>query len=285
MNENLIEKGRKIKLVVSDIDGTLLNRDRRITLSNLEAVRKAREQNILFTICTGRIPTMADYYRKELQLDIPMITANGAVIWDPKLGMPSYDIPMKPEDVTAVLELCQAYRLDYSALTLGTSYFSRNSIRIRRFQEYNRIAGSNGMPRMQLEFFDHGHRCVRDKKVYKILIYDPMPERLGMIRDDIMKLGGAGCTASEPGLLDVSEARVNKGFGIQKLTELLGLKPKEVCAVGDYTNDIPMLDYAGFPVAMGNACDELKEHAVYVTKTNEESGVAWLLEQFILTSP
>lgn len=282
MNNELIAAGKKVKLVVSDIDGTLVNSEMEISRDNREAIRKAGEQNILFSLCTGRIATMVDYYINTLEIETPIITTNGAIIWDPKRGKPAYDIPMDGDEVKGILEICKFYQMDYSALTLGTSYFSKNSTRITRFQKYNQIAKANNMPSMKFDTFDDTHNCIDGIKTYKILVNDAFPKRIAFIEDYIKTLKKTSYTSSEPGLLDISEKRVNKGFGIQKLAEILGLKSEEVCAIGDYTNDIPMLDYAGFPVAMGNACDELKEHAAFITKTNDESGVAWMMDNYIL---
>lgn len=283
MNKNkLTAAGKKVKLVVSDIDGTLLNSDKDITKANREAIQRAREQNILFTLCTGRIVTMLEYYINTLEIATPIIAANGAIIWDPKTGKPAYEISMDSDEVKGILEICKFYQMDYCALTLETSYFSKNSVRVKHFQGYNNIAKANGVTEIRLETFDDSHHCINDLKIYKILIYDAVSRRINVIEDFIKTLKKTGYTSSDSGLLDISEVQVNKGFGIKKLAGILGLQPDEVCAVGDYKNDIPMLTFAGFPVAMGNACRELKDHAIFVTKTNDESGVAWMMENYIL---
>lgn len=274
--------GSKIKLIVSDLDGTLLSSWKEISQDNREAIREAIRKNISFSLCTGRIATMTEYYTKTIEIDAPIITANGAVVWDPIKKKPISDVWMDPDEVMAILQMCKKLDMDYCALSLGTSYFSKNSIRIKRFMEYNCIAQSNGLSEMQLDFFDQEFQCIKDLKIYKILIYDTQSNRLIVIKDFIKTLTNTGYTSSEPGLIDLSEIRVDKGYGMKRLAEYLGLSKEEICAFGDYQNDISMLDNAGFPIAMGNSCEELRLHARLFARTNEESGVAWAMRQYIL---
>lgn len=282
MSSKYIEAGKKVKLIVSDIDGTLLTSDRKLTEENIDAIKKAKKQNIQFTLSTGRAASMIDYYIKTLNIDTPVVTLNGAVVWDPVSSRTIFDIPMDEDELKGLLEICKFYQLDYGAMTMGTNYFSKNSFRIERYQGYNDFAKSLGMSIMDLDTFDDEHRCIEGMNVYKLLITEKDPKRIKPVVDHLQTIKKTGYTTSEPGLLDIAEITVNKGLGVQKLAEALKLQPEEVCALGDYDNDIAMLQYAGFSVAMGNAPQNVKEHAFYVTGTNNESGLAQALEKFIL---
>ncbi len=282
MEEELVSQGRRIKLIVSDIDGTLLNSKREISKESMDAIWKSRDKGIMFSVCTGRIATMTEYYTEKLQIETPVITANGAVIWDCVRKKTIFDVPMNTDEVMELLKMCKSLKMDYSALTLGTSYFSKTSLRLNRFLEYNQFARDHGMEEMKLDFFDEEHKCIQGLKIYKVLIYERELKKLKIMQDYIDTLPDTGFTSSEPGLIDVSEARVNKGYGLKKLAEYLGLKKEEICVFGDYDNDIPMLENAGFPVAMGNSCEKLKEHASLVTRTNDNDGVAWAIMRYIL---
>jgi Cof subfamily protein (haloacid dehalogenase superfamily) len=282
MEDKLIAAGRKVKLIVSDIDGTLLTSDRKLTKENITAIKKAKEQNIKFTISTGRVASMLDYYTKILEIDTPVITLNGAVVWDPVRNITTFDVPMDEDELKGLLELCKYYQMDYGVMTMGTNYFSKNSFRIARYQGYNEFAKSHGMSIMEVGTFDEDHHCIDGIRVYKLLITDRDPKRLKIFEDHLHTLKKTGYTTSEPGLLDIAENTVNKGLGVQKLTETFRLQPEEVCTIGDYDNDISMLQYAGFSVAMGNALPNVKKHALYVTATNNESGLAQAMEKYIL---
>lgn len=274
--------GSGIKMIVSDIDGTLLNSQKGISKENMQAIQEARDKGILFSICTGRIATMTECYTKILNIDTPIITTNGGIIWDSIHRKTVFDVPMDAYEAIEIMDVCKSLDLDYCALTLGTSYFSRNSIRVNRFLEYNQISKELGMQEMKLDYFDEQHNCMEGLKVYKILINDPQGDRVEILQEYIKTLKHTGYTSSEPGLLDVSEDRVNKGYGLKKLTEYLGLRKEEICVFGDYDNDISMFENAGLPIAMGNSCDELKKYARFVTKSNDDNGVACALKRYIL---
>ena len=273
---------KKIRLVVCDMDGTFLQADKSISAANRAAVMAAAREGIRFSICTGRIQTMTDYYLKDLELTTPVITANGALIWDPVCQKTLWDLPMDQEELLQLLQFCRENRLDYCALTMEESFFSPDNVRKQRFDQYNRIAKEHGIVPMTLVSFDENFDCIRDRKVYKVLIYEVEEGQLKMAEEFLRTLRKTGYTSSEDRLLDIAHTDVNKGLGVIQLARLLNIPLSEVCAVGDYDNDIPMLQAAGFPVAMGNGCEAIKKVAEFVTKPNTEDGVAYLFEQFLL---
>lgn len=270
---------RKIRLVVSDMDGTLLAPDRHISRAVCDAVAAAEERGIRFSICTGRVEPMTKSYQRTLKLRTPMITANGALIWDPVAEKTLWDCPMDEAELLAFLRFCKEQHLDYCALTMQESYFSRGNVRRQRFEQYNRIAAEEGVPPMRLEVFDEDFACIRGKKVYKMLIYEVAPGQLALAVSFLKQLHLTGYTSSEDRLLDVARKEVNKGLGLVNLARILDIPREEVCAVGDFDNDIPMLEQAGYPVAMENGCEAIRKKAAFVTRSNAEDGVAWLLGQ------
>lgn len=272
---------KKIRLIACDMDSTLLKDDKTISEKTLSMIREAKERKIRFTICSGRIPTMLEYYMKILELDTPAVTTNGAVIWDAQCGKPLDSSPMDKEETFAVMEFCAAHHLDYCALTLGASFFSPDSVRRKRFEQYNRIAAEGGFHTMELKTFDRDHACVRNLDVYKMLIYEVHPGDTGTALTFLKTLKKTGFTSSDPGLLDLSGRGVSKGYGLKRLAEILGIPQEEICAFGDYYNDISMLNYAGFPIAMKNGCDEIKSIASVITDSNEEDGVEKAVRRYI----
>ena len=272
---------RHTSLIVSDMDGTLLANDKSVPEGNRRAIKRAREKGIRFSICTGRIQTMTEFYLKELKLDTPVITANGAVIWDPVSKKILWDYPMDEDEIFRLMWFCKEHKLDYCALTMERSYFSPDNVRRRRFELYNEIAKAHGFYPMQLCEFDDEFRCLRGEHVYKVLIYEVKAGQTALARKYLDALEKTGYTTSEKGLLDIAHRSVNKGFGLARLAELLHIPLERVCAMGDYENDIPMLEICGSPVAMGNGLRAVREKAVYVSKSNEEAGVAWAMEHFL----
>lgn len=278
----LKERGRDVRLVISDMDGTLLTSEKRVTERTKKALRALIREDKGFTICTGRIATMIDSYVKELDLRLPIVTANGAVVWDPVGREPLFEKAVPAESAQEIMDYCRERGLDYSALTLGSSYFSPDSVRIEKFRVYNRIAREEGLPGMRLEYLDKGHDCLRSQKIYKLLVYEPDRARYEAAGEFLGTIPGIHATSSDSGLWDISADGVSKGIGLLFIRDYLGLSKNQVCAFGDYDNDIPMLEEAGFPVAMKNGCDKIKSEAAYVTASCDEDGVALAIEQFLL---
>lgn len=271
-----------IRLIVSDLDGTFLRGDKLISDANRSAVAEAAKQGILFSVCTGRIAPMAEYYFHTLRLTVPVITANGAVIWDPVKKKVLWDRPMDPEEAEKILIFCRENEMDYCALTMRESYFSANNVRKSRFDQYNEIARKNRDPQMILEEFDDDFSCVRGRLIYKMLVYEVKPGQKEKAESFLRTLIHTGFTSSENGLLDIAHRQVGKGAGLLRLADILNLSPEEICAVGDYDNDIPMLQASGFGVAMANGCEAIRKAADFVTRSNEEDGVAYLIRECLL---
>jgi Cof subfamily protein (haloacid dehalogenase superfamily) len=278
----LRQLGSEIKLIICDMDGTLLNSGHRISKRSLKAFDEARKAGIRITICSGRIFPMLEAYVKELNIKEPVITANGAALVDPSSHSVLWSRPVPKEDALKLMEYCKANHMDYSALGMERCFFSSNSIRIRKFQEYNRIASQAGLPEMDLLFFDENHNCISSMDVLKILIHELSPGDLEGARAFIQNNTNLQFTSSESTLLDVSARGVDKGLGVRKLAGMLNLHKSQICVFGDYLNDLPMFREAGFPIAMGNSSRELQKAAAHITCTNDEDGVAAAIEKYIV---
>ena len=103
-----------------------------------------------------------------------------------------------------------------------------------------------------------------------------------MTAEYIRSIGSLSYTSSEPGLLDVSAPGVDKGEGVRHLARLLGLEKQKIAVFGDFLNDIPLFDQAGLPIAMGNGDEITKAHALAITASNDEDGVARAIRRYIL---
>jgi len=247
----------------------------------VEAVRAARKQGVAVTVCSGRIHTMMGGYLSALPVEGLYIAANGAIVADAATGAIVWGAPMGGEDVAALLDKATRGGYDVGALAAGACYFLRRSTCIERFLAYNRLVEPQGLPGVECRILTPGERPA--EPVYKVLIYEEDDIRRRAMADYLATRPGLGCTASEPELLDVSAAGVDKGSGLRRLMELMGVEREEVCVFGDYLNDLPMLAEAGLAVAMGNACGEVKAHAHLVAAANDENGVAKVIETCILS--
>lgn len=280
--ESLYELGRQIKMIVCDLDGTLLDSRRQISAVNRAAVQKAREKGVFVTICSGRVHQMLHAYSRDLDIRGPLVAANGAVILDTETSEILHKKRISPETALPLLRFCEMNGMDYAALASRSSYFSKNSVRIERFEQYNHIAMDKGLPTIPLALFDQGHSAALSDEIYKILIYELREGQEEAAREFLKRSGGLDWTSSEKGLLDISAPGVSKGGGVRRIADILGISMRQVCVFGDYCNDISMMESAGLPIAMGNAHEQVKRTALAVTASNDEDGVARGIEEYIL---
>ena len=272
---------RTIRLIVSDLDGTLLNPHKQVTARTVEAVRAARKQGVAVTVCSGRIHTMMGGYLSSIPVEGLYIAANRAIVADAATGAIVWGAPIGGGELAALMERAAEGGYDVGALAEGACYFLRESTCIERFLAYNRLVEPQGLPGVRCRVLAPGE-CPAEP-VYKVLVYEEDGVRRQTMADYLAAQPGLGYTASEPELLDISAAGVDKGSGLRRLMELMGVEREEVCVFGDYLNDLPMLAEAGLAVAMGNACGEVKAQAHLVAAANDEDGVAQVIETHILS--
>jgi Cof subfamily protein (haloacid dehalogenase superfamily) len=283
MEERTLRKaGQKIKLIVCDLDGTLLNSKKSISPANINAAKMARERGIFVTICSGRIHTMLEAYSRTLSVEGPLIAVNGAVVIDTRSGEILYKNLVDPQAALPLLRFCREHGLDYLLVTTEGCWHAEGSNRKARFEQYNQIAEKDNLSPIPLHVFDQDYREALSGEIHKMLISGLSPAEMEMTEAYIRTLKGLSHTSSEPGLLDVAAPDVNKGAGVAALGRILGLEKQQICVFGDYLNDIPMFEQAGFPIAMENADETVKRHALAITGSNDEDGVARAIEKYIL---
>ena len=267
------------KLIVSDIDATLINDKFLIPDYNLEMIRRVREEGIDFMLCTGRIFGSARPYAKFLGLTAPIISSNGAVTMEWEDHRELFGTPMAPEvcaEVFSILDDIDMYYHFYSKETFYTRKFLYESNVIRVMDE--------SLPEDErfdmLEVSDPAEIAKKDP-VYKIsvrCINEGDSERF------LEKFSGRtdiAVTSSFSDNFEISAPGVDKGIALARYAEMKGIYPDQIISFGDNKNDIGMIQYAGVGVAVANAVDELKAVADYVTDTNENSGVGKALAKIV----
>lgn len=279
-DEKLLEMGRNIKAVVCDLDATLLGPDKLISKGNMEAIREAQKKGILVSICSGRISTQLKAYIKEMKIEGPVITTNGGLLLDGKTGDRIWGQPIEQSDVVSICDYCMKIGVHFCAFTEEDSYFTHDNPRIKNFELYNSIASKSGMEPVKLIEIDSSAEIKGSS--YKVLLFDTDPDRLNLAREYISTLSGIHFTIAEARTIDIMHKGVNKGDGVRRLCAAMGITTEQVAAFGDFDNDIDMMRAAGMPIAMGNACDLLKEYCVYVTDDFREDGVGKAIRRFML---
>ncbi|MDR0268256.1 Cof-type HAD-IIB family hydrolase [Paenibacillus sp.] len=242
----------KYKLLALDMDGTLLTSEQVISQGTSKWIQKAKDQGIHVCLSTGRSFGNALPYGEELGLATPMITVNGSEVWRAPHDLYHRSL-MDPRLISDMYDIAAAEGCWYWAYTVDQVYNKDNWI--------DEIMGN--------EWLKFGYHTKDDEVRHRILM-------------KLQDMGGLEITNSSPHNLEVNPQGINKASGIQKVCELLGLEMSEVIAVGDSMNDLAAIEVAGLGVAMGNAQEVVKEVADFVTASNDEDGIAEVIQKFIL---
>jgi Cof subfamily protein (haloacid dehalogenase superfamily) len=272
------------KMLVCDIDGTLLNKAGELTPRVKEALKAATQQGVRLTLATGRRLHNAIPVAQELNIDAPLILANGTVIVDPLHRETLFHQPLPPAVIEQVLPLVQEHgvwnRLYRHAFDGHETYYDSlpEASEAWLFASKDPERGKHGPYAYDSLDFEPVNIALLDRED-KI---KPLIERFNEIRE---KLPFELLVHHDfPGylLVEFSHHECTKASGIGFLAEQWGIQPDEVIAVGDNVNDLEMIQFAGLGVAMGNAVEELKAIADVIAPSNEENGVAWIIEKYLL---
>ena len=263
----------KYRLIASDIDGTLLNRESALTPRTTAALRSAVEAGVLFVAATGRAPRGVGFLGELFDKDMPFIVLNGAsavmskshkVLFNKYLGFAlakeAYEIGLSRG---APMIIWTDRRLWVSSTHETTEAYRRHY----------------GMELNLVGDFEE----LRDENIYKVFWVDDA-ERTRLYQAEMNeRFGGKlNCHTSMPQYLEFVCSEAGKGAALEEVGRLYGIDRSEMIAVGDGYNDISMLKYAGLSAAVANAPDDVKAACNLVTRSNDEDGVAVIIEEYIL---
>ena len=264
------------KLIAIDMDGTLLNDERQISPENYEAIQKARQNGVKIVLASGRPLVGFKRYLEELHLiseEDYVVAFNGAIVQSTGGNKIISKTTLGLEDYKELYELSKDLKVNIHALTEDTVIAPKDS-------KYTRLESEINLIHKNIIAVEE---VPEDTAILKVMFIDD-PEIIDEIVDKIPETISDKYTIvrSEPFFLEFLHKSVNKGTGVAALAEKLNIKQEEVICIGDAGNDMHMVKYAGLGVAMGNAFPELKRAASFITRTNEEHGVAHVINKFIL---
>lgn len=278
---------KDIKLVALDLDGTLFDNSSRISKRNLTAIRSITDKGIHVVISTGR-PFEGTPFDQIKGTGINYaITANGSGIYEISTGKCLYENAMDEELVTPILNFLLTRDIHMDAFIGGKGYTPVQCVETaQKLTVPSSIKNYIITTRTRLDNilqFIHENQL----KVQKMTLnFYPAADGTLIDRETVRKF-----LVSNPSIttvcggynnLEFTRADANKGVGLRKLAEILGVNPDATMAIGDTENDLAIIEAAGIGVAMGNATDAVKARADYVTTTNTKDGVAAAIEHFIL---
>lgn len=273
------------RLLALDIDGTLVTDDRVVTERTITAIGLAVKKGVLVTLCTGRSLSTSRPVAEQIHLNAPLILNGGALLYDTSQSKALYAHNLgKALALEAVCQLraVQCHPIVYSPLPdCRYFYYDHPNPENPSFQEYLRRNPERArlIPDVKAALIEDAAYVVVTDRDERIRSLAPAVER-GLpettITLEVSPINRAYCH------LTVAPYGISKGSGLRALARLLGISLCDTIAVGDNLNDLDLLDTAGLGVAMGNARPETKAHADYVTASNNEDGVAEVIERFIL---
>jgi Cof subfamily protein (haloacid dehalogenase superfamily) len=266
----------RFKLLVTDIDGTLADREGNISDTDLQAVRTIHSQGVNFSLCTGRAASGCRKVLDRLAIDGWHIFFDGALITNSQLTRDIYNQPIEPELVNKVRKLAQGN-------DLVIEFFPREGFFI---ESYHPFSLSHGCL-LDLRPNVTDLKQVSDKQKILLICLVITTADVNKVLDwcEPLKPYLNFTATNHPGypeirFINVSAKTVSKGEALKALMVYLGLQKEAVVAVGDGANDIPLLLNSGLAVAMENAPGELKLTADYITDDVDHNGLATVIRRF-----
>lgn len=268
-------------LIAIDMDGTLINSKHQIPKENIESIQAAQKEGIHVVISTGRMYESAKESLDEVGLTCPIICLNGSKIYDQNANL-LYNDSMKKDVFAKAIALCEEGDKTFIVSTSAGSFTKSRDILFERFFTDKKTGKVHKLTSTLRNIRTYSSiEDFSELDVYKILFLSKDQELINRMRTKLMEEEHLLITSSNTNNIEINAANVSKGAALLKFAPILGVDLKESMAIGDSFNDLSMFNRVGFSVAMGNAKEELQRQCSFVTKTNDEAGVAHAIYHFL----
>lgn len=260
-----------IRLIVSDMDGTLLDSNEMLPADFFEVLSELNRRDIIFVVASGRSYSTLCQNFSPMPSQLSYIAENGACVVEN--GIIIHQDTLDFNDVEEIISVCSGID-DVYPLVCGTK-----GLHINPGPQW--FVDENKKYYKDIFLFD-SLSCVKDK-VYKVGIFD----RIGSSVNSYPVLSKAfgerlNVVTSGKHWTDVMKKGVNKGNALEIIQKRLNILPEETMVFGDFYNDIQMLSKAKYSFIMGNACDDMKQYGNFIAKTNDENGVMDAIREYVL---
>ncbi|WP_312109196.1 Cof-type HAD-IIB family hydrolase [Brevibacillus reuszeri] len=274
------------KLLALDVDGTILMSNHTLSKVTLQAITELTTRGIYVTLATGRAYPSAKTMAKQFQIRVPLISHDGAYVADPLTDEVLFVKRIPTEVVARITEILVEYGLD--VMLLHESYAVTN--KSWKWRDLFPLLNPSTLRQLWKNLYPlkimascrvAEYVCEKNVSVPKIFVMGE-PERLAAARRELAKakFKEIRVTASGDHNLEIFPEGISKATGLAVLGDKLDIIPEQMVAVGDNYNDVEMIQFAGMGVAMGNAPDAVKKLARQVTDTNDQHGVAAVIQRF-----
>lgn len=267
------------KLIALDMDGTLLNTEKKITENTKKALKKAEEKGVKVVLASGRPLSGITKFLEELDLmkgDDYALSFNGGIVINSKTEEIINSSLLKGSDLKYLYNISKELGVNIHAFSV-----KEGLITPKMSQYTQHECDINGIEATIKDL----NEVEDDEDIVKVMMIDPQ-EILDKAIEKLPKdlYDKYSVFKSAPFFLEFTNKEVDKGKGLKKLGEYLGIKQEEIIACGDAGNDLSMIKYAGLGVAMENATEDVKKAADYITLSNDNDGIAHVVEKFILNN-
>lgn len=268
----------KYKMVCIDMDGTLLDKNKKISKENKEVIKELHKKGVEIVVTTGRIYNNAAYYSHLLGVESPVIAANGAIVREKHTNKVIYENPISTEECIKLVEALYEMKMYFHFYTLDSIYCSNKFTEVVTKLYMTKQVGYDNLKinyyiikdiEKWKKFF-----VENNGKITKCIVFSMNPQKIIILKKRLKDFGGVVYYGAGKRSVEINNKGVSKGYAVKALADHYGFKREEIVCIGDNENDVSMIEYAGLGVAMGNAIPEVKNVADYITDTNAKSGVA-----------
>ena len=268
-----LKPAKRVALVLSDIDGTLLDNNKQLTPGAPAAVQRLYRAGIRLTLVSARPPRLTRELVRELHVREPIACFNGALLIGPDETV-LHQLPMSTSDAQAVGNHVFSNGFDLWVYT-GSDWFVSNPTG-PHVEHQEELMKGKATPL-------HTH----DMSRFHVLKMVGVSDDYDAVANAEKQMASLPCTSisatrSSPYYLDVTDAKANKGEVALTLSRMLHIPTDQIATIGDMNTDALMFCQSGISIAMGNALNNVKAQAMYVTKSNEEDGFAYAMDRFVL---
>ena len=271
-----------IRLLATDLDGTFIDKNKNISDTNINAIKKAKENGVTTAICTGRtmseIKLIPQFETVSPHIDY-IIYENGASCKDNKRNEIIFSHSLDNDEIEYIYNSLEKFDKMFEVYTGGNVHCNEEIMLDDEYKKYispdfhELVEDTRVKVKNVVEF-------AKNKSVQMVLVSFLSHEKSVKAYEILQKMDNYITFAGKKGL-QVHNPNADKGKGISNLSKKLNIDKSQVMAIGDSHNDLPMRDATDKLIAMDNATSKLKEIADYITKTNNENGVALALDKFL----
>ncbi len=283
--EDFTPRPWQYRLIGLDLDGTLLHSDKSVSDYTYKVLKKARKEGFKIVFLTGRPPNGLMRYAMAMDLfdeGSYAVCFNGAAIislHDLKGHVHAYTFPTLKTSTMPGNEVAKIAAFAHQHGLLGHAYSVERGLTV----DNKRSWSANAIINCRMRFKEMNLEKVEDKHHFYKIMMAGSPEKLDKFRTALPKewIGKYSIARSEHEAIEFMAGNCDKGTGLLELCGLLGIKPAQTVVIGDAENDVPSLKVAGLAVAMANADAKAKAVADTITLTNDDDGVAYLVEKLL----